>query len=179
MVLLRQLREVIKRPWLFPELFMNKSEDFWVNHSAKKWFKENAKNKRIFEYGSGYSTDFLADICEDIISVENNLEWFNKSSKIKKKNKKVFFRSNKKSYINEISKHGKFDIVFVDADYRGDCAKKAWGCLKKGGVLVLDDVNLATHAKLIFDGFLEPKFKLGGLKSNTGGYWETGFVFKK
>ncbi len=177
-VVVSQLFAVARRPWLFPELLMNKKDDFWINHSAKKWFLSNAKGKRVFEYGSGYSTDFLAGVCKEIISVEGNPLWFKSSSKKKMKNKKVVLRTSKNAYVNEIAKHGMFDLVFVDAEYRSECAKKAWQHLKRGGVLVLDDANSIAHAKAIYDSFSGKKFKLGGLKSNTGGYWETGFVIK-
>jgi hypothetical protein len=178
-VVISQCFVVLTKPNLFFELFQNKNNDFWVNHKTKDWFIRNSKNKRVFEYGSGYSTDFLAGICKEIVSVESNPKWFSESNKTKRKNKKVILQQKKNSYVNEIEKHGEFDIVFVDGEHRKDCAKKAWNSLKKGGVLVLDDANSKAHAKDIFDSFNAPKFLLGGLKSNTGGYWETGFVLKK
>jgi len=179
-VLLSQFFAVVRRPWLLPQLFLNKKEDIWINHNAKAWLEKNVGGKKIFEFGCGYSTDFLAGLCGQIISVEDNSDWFKKANSSKKNNKKIILRTKKKDYVSEVSKHGLFDIVYVDGSHREECAKEGWKYLKKGGVLILDDVNSPKHAKHIYDSFTSnSKFKLGGLKSNTGGYWETGFVFKE
>lgn len=44
-----------------------------------------------------------------------------------------------------------FDLIFIDGDHKGEQVEEdivnAWGCLNKGGLILLHDVNPATEAE--------------------------------
>ncbi len=75
---------------------------------------------KIFEYGSGNSTLYLQNKVSLIISIENNLSWFNKLSLLvySKENLKYV---NDQDYVDAIGSD-KYDIIFIDDIMRNECA---------------------------------------------------------
>lgn len=99
------------------------------------------KNQKLLEYGSGTSTELLAQYVSEIVSVEHNLEWANTIANKNISNAKIlyappdlpyiegtpddgsFFQF--RTYIECPLKYGKFDVIFIDGRARVDCARFA------------------------------------------------------
>jgi len=102
----------------------------------------DTSNWKIFEYGCGDSTIWWKNYCDIIISVDNDLEWSQKTNS--------FFVEDKNEYINFPKKFisdGLFDCIIIDGDpvvWRDECTSVAIDCLKKGGLLIIDNYNQKT-----------------------------------
>jgi predicted O-methyltransferase YrrM len=101
----------------------------------------------VFEYVSGYSTLFWCLRAKEVISVENDIKWY---EKIKEKineggfNDKcsILFRENKDDYVKTISYYNKsFDVIVIYGNWRNLCAEEVALHIKKygGGILIFDN----------------------------------------
>jgi len=113
----------------------------WYTYPAIEFLKQlDFSNKTIFEYGSGNSTIFWSKICKNIVSVEDNKQWFDKISNSISRNVTYFFESDKDKYVNlPIALKKKFDVIIVDGSYRAECAAVAARCLEEDGFIILDN----------------------------------------
>lgn len=115
----------------------------WYTYPAIDFLnKYDFCDARVFEYGSGNSTLYWAKKCKQIISIEDDLKWFNSiKNKIRTyKNARLMFP--KEDYPGSINKvPGKFDIIIIDGSQRPECAKYVLGKLKVGGIVILDNSN--------------------------------------
>lgn len=95
-------------------------------------------NQTVLEYGSGESTIEICKLVKNLISVEHNIEWYNKvKDKIQSNVTYLFEKPNSsfseggddgnyeqfKSYIECPEKYGPYDIVIIDGRARYECAK--------------------------------------------------------
>lgn len=143
----------------------------WINESAKNWLANYLnKEMRVFEYGSGGSTLFMAKRVKEISSVESDIYWYSKIMKTIRmsgiKNCKVFYAeattspfrqspaddSAYVSYAEKIKKfpNNYFDLVFVDGRGRELCVRESLLKIKNGGYLLLDNSDRPEY-KPIFD----------------------------
>lgn len=127
----------------------------WVTYSFIDFIKERVnKQHDIFEFGSGNSTIFYAEMAKSVYSVEHDKDWFEKSSKIDLPNIKMIqcdlVRGGE--YCKSAATTGKkFHIIIVDGRDRVNCCKQAIQSLTEDGVVVLDDSERAEYADaLIF-----------------------------
>lgn len=118
----------------------------WLTFNAVDFLdKEIKKEFQIFEWGSGRSTFWFSERCNNIVSVEHNSEWFdivsNKANK--KQNILLLKKEEKTEYENSIIEYPDnfFDLVVIDGIRRGECAVKAITKLKRGGMLLIDDAH--------------------------------------
>lgn len=96
-------------------------------------------NKKIFEWGSGYSSIYFSERAKQVFSVESNEEWHKDISRKKIKNH-VLTLANGKEYIENIKKHqSQFDIIVIDGILRTECVNIATDYLNKGGIIILDN----------------------------------------
>lgn len=99
-------------------------------------------NWKVFEYGSGDSTIWWRKNCREIISVDTNTEWAQKSGSL--------FCNEKESFINfpkQFINNEKFDCIIIDSEpveWRDECIPVALECLKDGGFLIIDNYNQKT-----------------------------------
>lgn len=133
---------------------------------------------RVFEYGSGGSTLFFLDRVGEVVSVEHDKAWYEKLSRIIKKEavagftyilkapkplasraaKHNYFRSlnspekSFEAYVKAINKYpdGYFDAVVVDGRARAACVREAYPKIKNKGLLVLDN----SDRKEYFETFI-------------------------
>lgn len=114
--------------------------------------------KRIFEFGAGGSTIFWMKRAQEVISVENNLEWIDKLSSRLSDNAKILAAEGT-DFPRKISElDGVFDVIVVDsAGFRYDCAVEAIEKLATGGIIILDnsDWHFNTAAMLKDSGLLQ------------------------
>jgi hypothetical protein len=111
---------------------------------------------KLFEYGSGNSTLYLQNKVSSIISIENNLLWFNKLSFLVHSRKNLIF-VNDEDYVDAIGSD-KYDIICIDGIKRNECVYKCINNLTYNGIIIIDDTDRVEYneAKLML---LESGFK--------------------
>lgn len=146
------------------------SDQPWISEAATHWLGKFLKAKmKVFEYGSGGSTLYLAKRVQQVVSVENNWSWFLAVKKALRENKlknvavhyaghekltpetsafvssdpsdPKYFNISFKNYVTTINKYPDkyFDLVFVDGRARNSCLVMGIPKVKKGGYIFLDD----------------------------------------
>jgi precorrin-6B methylase 2 len=123
----------------------------WFTYPAIEFLNSlNLSKAKVFEWGSGYSSLYWAKMCKNVISIENNKEWFVRiSAKMKTeklKNLKIILKNDSKSYIRSISQlpssYKSFDIIDIDGLNRLECSKISLSRIKKNGIIILDNAEL-------------------------------------
>jgi len=153
----------------------------WYTYPAIEYLKNlNFSDKTIFEWGSGNSTLFWAKRCKNLVSVEDNREWF---SMIKSKlpdNVEYFLFEKKHDYVKSINKFDKeFDIIIIDGYHRYECAVEALSKLRDDGFIILDnsDWKEKTSKLLRESDMIEVDMSgFGPINSYT---WITSFYFSR
>lgn len=154
----------------------------WFTYPAIDYLKKlNLKDKNIFEWGCGNSSLFWSGQVKQVVSVEDNKDWFNAINKNRKDNLNIHLARDKKDYIEFISTLNKnFDIIVIDGKYRKECCDVAIRYLNQGGLIILDNSErypdlckkLCKNGSFIqvdFDGF-------GPINTYV---WETSFFLPR
>jgi len=144
----------------------------WMNYSFIDFLEPRLdKNLTVFEYGSGYSTLYLAERVKSVISIEYDETWFEKVKQdlSQKQNSTLFYYPSTEKYKTAIKdfEDQLFDIIIVDGRDRVECAYQALTYLSENGVLILDD-SWRKKYSIIFDYFKDNGFKylsISGLKA--------------
>ncbi|HWJ69927.1 MAG TPA: class I SAM-dependent methyltransferase [Sphingobium sp.] len=118
----------------------------WWNVRATREIEEYlARNPgaRVFEYGAGASTAWLARRAGTVISVEHNEEWQKRLVPLLASlgNAVVWKRDLAgDAYVGAIDEAGgQFDLIVIDGRRRTECLVHAMPHLKPGGVILFDD----------------------------------------
>lgn len=139
---------------------------------------------RVFEYGSGASTVWIARRGHIVTSIEHDEDWFSTvKSKLKaypnavvvlKKpddptNPKSVYRSLKAGHAGESftdyvlsidAYEGDFDLVIIDGRSRAGCLAQAVGKLKKDGLIIFDNSGRNRYREAIIrSGLRNRRFK--------------------
>lgn len=141
------------------------------------------KDMLVFEYGGGGSSLYFSDRAKQVFSVEHNKEWYDKINQILfNTNWKGFFippvfqindsdpsdpdnystaekNAFYHNYVCEIDnfKDSYFDLIMIDGRSRPSCIKHSIPKLKKGGLLVIDDIYRDYYLKK-FEATLKKDF---------------------
>ncbi len=102
--------------------------------------RRRGRDARVLEFGAGDSTSWLAQRCDNVVSIEHDPEWY---AKVKAEAPSVDLRLINRPYYKvclEYPQHH-FDIVLVDGRNRKGCIQYAALRLKPGGLLLLDDAE--------------------------------------
>lgn len=125
------------------EKSIDKKGDFipWFTYPAIHFLEsKNLKEKIVFEWGGGASSKYFSKKCKEIITIEDNDEWFKFLEANKLPNQTLHLEPTKDGYVNSISKlQNNFDIIIVDGSYREDCLRVGSQRLNQGGFLILDN----------------------------------------
>ena len=126
----------------------------WIVEGAFFYLNRNISKKHFgLEIGSGYGTVYFAKKSKRLISIETDQYWFLKIKKIlieehliKKVSLQLFKIQNNlqiKKYIEFIKKfkNETFDYVIIDGKFRAETCKVAIPKVKRGGMLIIDNVN--------------------------------------
>lgn len=142
----------------------------WMNYMAIEHIKHNiTDNFKVFEYGSGASTEYWISKGCEVTSVEHDKTFYNQlSKKIHSKCQYLLFEPESISYESKNTPESAdlfhssdyvgfsferyvkyidsfpdnfFDMVLVDGRARPSCIKRALPKIKKGGMLVVDNSN--------------------------------------
>lgn len=125
----------------------------WYTYPAIEYLSQfDYNDKKVFEFGVGYSSLFWAKRALSVISVEDNDEWYQKwLNNFNEPNLTLKQRDEGEPYYNAISEDNiKYDIIIIDGKYRSECAKTAVQSLNAGGIIILDDsdrVNTSIEYK--------------------------------
>jgi predicted O-methyltransferase YrrM len=131
----------------------------WLTYPAIHFISQlNLKDKDVLEWGSGYSSKYFASRCKNVISIENNKDWFDNISKDKSSNQTIILVENtKESYVDVVAKiNKKFDIIVIDGQlFRKECAVISKNYLKEGGMIILDNSDwFKSAAKVLYESDL-------------------------
>ena len=116
----------------------------WYTYSFLDAFSDRIpSNIRVFEYGSGNSTNWWADRTREVASVEHNQDWFNKVQSMLRPNATVMFRELEDGkYANSITElEGTFDLIIIDGRERVNCAEACLQSLSEDGVIIWDNTE--------------------------------------
>jgi len=115
----------------------------WFTYSAVDFLgKRLNKKMKVLEFGSGNSTLYFGEKVERAISVEHDLNWYNRLKKIIPPNVNLVLSKadSSGSYINPITEFKiSFDIIVIDGLFRNECCKEGVELLSSSGVIILDD----------------------------------------
>ena len=133
-------------------------------------------DKRVFEYGSGFSTFFWASRAKEVVSVEHDRTWYEMIAKLAPDNVRLIhapiesdesnpsaeLRERFEAYAGTID--GRFQIVVVDGYARSRvrylCAQKALQHLDSNGMIILDNSDWLPASALLLRraGLIEVDF---------------------
>lgn len=152
----------------------------WYTYPAIEYLNQlDLSNKLIFEWGSGNSSIYFAKRSKQVISIEDNEEWYKKNQNKKSFNQEIVFTSEDMyiSYISNFEK--KFDIIIIDGKYRSECAKAAPNHLAEGGIIILDnsDWYKNTAKYLRAQNYIQVDFHGFGPVNQYN--WTTSFFFDR
>jgi hypothetical protein len=170
----------------------------WFTYPAIEALKNwDFSDKRVFEYGSGYSTLFWASRAKEVVSVEHNPQWYEKISRLAPDNAKIILapideakneyhpsaetRAEFARYAGSID--GCFQVIVIDGYARSrvryQCAEAALPHLDKNGLIVLDNSDWlpATAMLLRQSGLIE--VDVSGPVPGIPHYQTTSFFFTR
>ena len=114
----------------------------WYTFPAIEYLSQfDYSEKKIFEFGCGNSSLFWAKQAKQVISIEDNPNWFEKwQNEFHEANLDVRWRDEGEIYENAIfEEESLFDVIVVDGKRRADCCRTAVCKLAPGGMIILDD----------------------------------------
>jgi hypothetical protein len=123
----------------------------WMNFAVIAFFRERLrKHMHLFEYGSGSSTRFFAELVASVTSVEYDEEWYQRVSATRPANVTLLLNAADVdgTYCRVVAQSNRrYDVVVVDGRDRVNCMKQSVGSLTDGGVIVLDDSMRERYAE--------------------------------
>lgn len=114
----------------------------WYTYPAIEYLAQfDYGAKKIFEFGCGNSSLFWAARAAEVVSIEDNPNWFEKwQREFSAANLDVRWRDEGEIYENAIFEDSqKYDVIIVDGKRRAQCAAAAVKALAPGGMIILDD----------------------------------------
>ena len=114
----------------------------WYTYPATEYLSQfDYQNKKIFEFGCGYSSSFWAERAQSVVSIENDPRWYDKWQKeFCYANLDLRLREDNESYENAVLEDaGLYDVIAVDGRRRAQCCQTAVRSLAPGGMIILDD----------------------------------------
>ena len=134
----------------------------WYTYPAIEFLRTlDMRNCRVFEYGCGNSSIFLAQRVKEIFAAENDPAWAKEVGQAMVRNLTIITVPEKTAYVNSpYSVGGKFDIMIVDGRYRRDCAEVAGQLINDDGFIIFDNADWypAACASLRDRGWLQIDF---------------------
>lgn len=127
----------------------------WYTYPAIEYIKQlDFSDKRVFEFGSGNSSLFWANISKEVISVEDDEKWYKSRVGFKKENMKMIYKKAGKDYYNSIlSEEGSFDVIVIDGNLDRDrCCQSALKKIKNNGLIILDNTDWSSKFEMFAKG---------------------------
>ena len=150
----------------------------WMNYAIIHFLKKSLnKNINLFEYGSGYSTLFYANLVKTVTSVEYDKIWMERIKKTLPENAKITYQQKDKDgrYCRTVNiTNQKYDVVIIDGRDRINCIKQSIESLSEFGVIILDDSQRERYKEGI-----EFAIQLGFRSLDFEGLKPTGLVIER
>ena len=156
----------------------------WYTYPAIEYLKQlDFSDKKVFEYGSGNSTLFWSQICQKVISIEDNPEWHEKVLKSissqHTSQAQLQLITDELSYVHALESYPDMGVIIIDGSYRFQCAKVAIKKLKLGGLIILDNSDwYVKTAETLRDADLI-QVDMTGLGPINSYVWTTSFFFHR
>lgn len=113
----------------------------WFTYSAIE-FLENRwpPNRRVFEFGAGFSTLWWSERSAEVVSVEDDVDWHTALGQHLGENVTLIKAHGVDAYVRALEPYrGAVAVVIVDGSFRDACVGPAIRSLEADGVLILDD----------------------------------------
>jgi len=144
------------------------------------------KDKRVFEYGGGHSTDWWEHYAKEVCTVECDALWILYMTDIARKGRLIHRPvidgevELKSRYVNAIYEFdGEFDIIVIDGSYRDECIAAALTKIKDGGNIICDNWDQESVWDSIMGGRLLDPWKanlyIEPSRAGDARPWKTGF----
>lgn len=114
----------------------------WYTYPAIEYLVQfDYSDKKIFEYGCGYSSAFWAEKAMSVTSIEDNQTYFERwTNEFHMQNLDIRWRDEGEIYEQAIFEDDtKYDVIVIDGKRRVECAEAAVQKLSDGGMIILDD----------------------------------------
>ncbi|MFI3241398.1 MAG: SAM-dependent methyltransferase [Alphaproteobacteria bacterium] len=114
----------------------------WYTYPAIEYLSQfDYSDKKVFEFGVGYSSLFWANRAKKVISIEDNPSYFERwTTEFKKENLDIRWRDEGEIYENAIFEdEDKYDVIIIDGKRRFPCAEVALKKISNNGFIILDD----------------------------------------
>ena len=157
----------------------------WMNYSMVALLRDRlTKDLRLFEFGSGYSTSFYAQLVGSVTSVEYDEAWVGIVRKTLPANVELLYQPSDTDgkYCRVGRSSGvSYDVVIIDGRDRVNCIKQSIEALTDRGVIVLDDSERAEYQDgadyAIAKGF--SALPIEGLKPTGNGIDRTTLFYRR
>lgn len=139
---------------LYQKLFPKRP---WISRKSYNYLNKYLTKEMVaLEFGSGRSTIWFASKLKHLTSVEHDEAWYenvqnqikdagisNVDYLLKKRDNPHDIVTSHKAYTDVTTQFedNHFDFILVDGDARAICALNAVSKVKKGGILVVDNIN--------------------------------------
>ncbi|MGB7293181.1 MAG: class I SAM-dependent methyltransferase [Thermodesulfobacteriota bacterium] len=150
--------ELLYIPYNLPYIFLSKvlgrrAEQPWWPFTARNAIEAILHSDSVvIEFGSGYSTLWLARRASHVFAIEDNPEWFRKiESQLRERNiSNITLLNRKGEEFYDLSEFppSTFDLAVVDGYCRFGCVRNVIPKLKAGGYLYLDNSDADKDSKL-------------------------------
>ncbi len=116
----------------------------WYTYPAIEFLEDKVKpNFKVFEFGAGNSTLWWSQRVSEVISIENDANWFEEIKAKMPKNVQIFLRENEQEYAEMISSFPSdyFDVIIVDGANRNQCLELSLNHIKETGLIIFDNTD--------------------------------------
>ena len=148
----------------------------WMNYHVIGFLEERLRRDHsLFEFGSGNSTRFFAELVGRVVSVECDPEWYGRVSANIPSNVRLVLCNpfDEQKYLQVLrDQQTKFDVIVIDAKAREACLGEAHAWLTDRGVVLLDDAARVAYqpaiGAMLARGFRKLDFeglKPGGIRA--------------
>lgn len=122
----------------------------WFTYSSIHFIEQKLaiKPMTVFEFGSGNSTLWLSSKVKNIVSIENNEDFYNKMRIEIDLKDNVLYSLNElnNNYSSKILEYeNEFDIVVIDGRERVKCTKNSINALRANGVIIFDNSDRVEY----------------------------------
>ena len=115
----------------------------WISYPCIRFLDERLPPQScMFEFGSGNSTLYFAGRVRSLTSVEHDLKWvMSLQSKLPEHAALLHIPldENGEYARSAVKTKKRYDVIFIDGRDRVNCIRYSMKCLKKKGVIILDD----------------------------------------
>ncbi|MGK0376931.1 hypothetical protein [Patiriisocius sp. Uisw_017] len=135
----------------------------WLTYSSIHFISQklNLRPMNVFEFGSGNSTLWFSSRVERIISIENDVDFYN--TMVQKigsiSNVSYQLKTLNNTYSTKILEYdNEFDILIIDGRERVQCTINSLKALKKDGIIIFDNSDRLIYQEA-YDFLEKNQFK--------------------